>query len=160
MNTWKLILATVVIFTAGALTGGLLVRYSETARASLKAEPANGGIHSTNAPREYKIPAPLLGPLRKDFVDKLQKELKIDAGQRERIERIICDGQETTRLIWLEVEPDIFHTIVETKDKIRTELTPEQLEKFEALLKPKSKAPQPAPNVPPAVLTNTVPARP
>ena len=29
MNTWKIILATLVIFVAGVLTGGLLVSYTD-----------------------------------------------------------------------------------------------------------------------------------
>ena len=32
MNTWKVILATLVIFIAGVLTGGLLVGYSDRAQ--------------------------------------------------------------------------------------------------------------------------------
>lgn len=161
MNTWKVILATVIIFAAGALTGGLLVRYSESMRSQVPRKVDNGnanGFQQTNSNREVKLPAPLMGPLRKDFVDRLQKELKMDAAQRERIEKVIIEGQEITRLIWLEVEPDIYHTMVETKDKIRSELSPEQKAKFELLLKPKHKAP--ATNAPPATATNTVSAHP
>jgi hypothetical protein len=159
VNTWKVILATFVIFAAGALTGGLMVRYSEIAKPGTAAKP--GSIQNTNSLRGGKLPAPMMGPLRKDFVDRLQRELNMDAAQRERIERTIRDGQEITRLIWLEVEPDIFHTITETKDKIRAELSPEQLVRFEELLKSKHKtAPPPATNAPAPVsaMTNSAPA--
>jgi len=161
VNTWKVILATVIIFAAGALTGGLLVRHSQFLQAE-SPRPENGNAvngSQTNSNRGIKLPAPLMGPLRKDFVDRLQRELKMDQAQRERIERLIIDGQETTRLIWLEVEPDIYHTMVETKDKIRAELTPEQLEKFEELLKPKHKTPA-STNAVAIAVTNSIPAKP
>lgn len=161
MNTWKVIFATVVIFVAGAITGGLIIRNSTEAKTSAAVKPDNGhaAASSTNASREHKLPPPLMGPLARNFVDKLQRELNIDTAQRERIGRIICEGQETTRLIWQEIEPDIYHTIIETKDKIRAELTPEQLAKFEALLKPKPKVSAPT-NAVPAAVTNPVPAGP
>ncbi len=156
MNIWKVILATVVIFAAGAITGGLIVRNSQ-AKASLQAKSENGHASApqgTNSVRDHKLPAPPIWPLTKNFVDKLQRELNMDADQRERISQIICDGQEITRLIWQEIEPDIYHTIVETKDKIRAELTPEQLAKFEELLKPKPKS-APATNAVPAAVTDS-----
>jgi len=164
VNTWKVILATVIIFIAGAITGGLVVRNSRNAKIPAVIKPENGhaastAVQNTNATRQFKLPPPLMGPLARNFVDRLQRELNIDAGQRERIERIICDGQETTRLIWQEIEPDIHHTLVETKDKIRCELTPEQLAKFEELFKMKPK-PVPSTNATPAVVTNTVPSQP
>jgi hypothetical protein len=152
VNAWKVILATLVIFVAGAFTGGLLVRHSSQAKPvanGQRVESHPAALQTTNATRGTKLPPPLMGPLRKDFVDRLQKELKMDAAQRERIEHIISDGQEVTRQIWLEIEPDIYHTIVETKDKIRAELAPEQKAKFEELLKGKLRPP-------PSVATNQV----
>ena len=137
MNTWKVIFATVVIFVAGVLTGSLMVRFKQ-AHSAKNSEPVHtASLQSTNANREFKLPPPLMGPLRKDFVDRLQKELQINATQRERIEKIICDGQEQTRIIWEEISPDMHQTIIDTKDKIRAELTPDQRAKFEELFKPK-----------------------
>jgi Spy/CpxP family protein refolding chaperone len=88
-------------------------------------------------------------------VDKLQKELKINAVQKEKIEKIISEGQEQTKNIWLEIEPDIHDTMVLTKDRILAELTPEQRTKFEEIFRPKPK-PTPAPtNAVPVIATNT-----
>lgn len=153
MNTWKVIFATAVIFIAGALTGGLLVHNFSPAHLpdSKLVENGHNSNQSTNTTRQ-PIPPPLMGPFRKDFVDRLQRELKIDAAQRERIEKNICEGQELTRNIWLEIEPDIYQTIVDTKDKIRAELTVEQQAKFEELFKPKPK--NPATNAPVSAITN------
>jgi hypothetical protein len=155
VNTWKVILATVVIFVAGVVTGGLLVHYSSQSQAVQKVSenvhPAS--IQNTNSGHEFKLPPPLMGPLRKDFVDRLQHELKISAGQRERIEKIIGEGQEQARIIWEEIAPDMHQTIVDTKDKVRAELTPEQRIRFEELFKPRPHAPSK-----PATPTNGVPA--
>jgi len=141
VNTWKVIFATVVIFVAGVLTGSLLVRFKQTHSAQKSSEPVHtASLQNTNASREFKLPPPLMGPLRKDFLDRLQRELKISAPQRERIEKIICDGQEQTRIIWEEISPDMHQTIINTKDKIRAELTAEQRTKFEELFKPKPRS--------------------
>jgi Spy/CpxP family protein refolding chaperone len=139
VNTWKVILATLVIFIAGAITGGLVVSQSRSRDtmppASVRPAPQNTAGTGTNGVRHIRLPAPRPGPLRKDFVDHLQRELDITADQRERIEKIISEGQEQTKELWEHVEPEIFSTIVETKNRIRGELTPEQKEKFEELLK-------------------------
>ncbi|HLP78910.1 MAG TPA: hypothetical protein VK327_18575 [Candidatus Paceibacterota bacterium] len=164
MNTWKVIFATLVIFVAGALTGGLLVptfSRCQLSRASKTAGNAHtNSVTSTNGARDWKLPAPLMGPLRKDFVDRLQRELKINAAQRERIEKIICEGQEQTRKIWLGIEPDVFQVMVDTKEKIQAVLTPDQVERFEEFFKPKPHLP--ATNNPPVAVsaTNAVPANP
>ncbi|HEU5125269.1 MAG TPA: hypothetical protein VFW05_14545 [Verrucomicrobiae bacterium] len=135
---WKIILATVVIFVAGIVTGGLLVGYSD--RAHFPGKEIRNVNTQTNAVRGTRLPPPLMGPLRKDFVDKLQRELKMDTAQRERIEKIICDGQEQTRTIWEQVEPEIHETLVETKNKICSELTAEQRVRFDECFKSKSRS--------------------
>jgi Spy/CpxP family protein refolding chaperone len=142
---------------AGALTGGLIIRNSEFAKAGQRSSETNhiSSVQGTNGVREWRLPAPMMGPLRKDFVDKLQKELKINAVQKEKIEKIISEGQEQTKNIWLEIEPDIHDTMVLTKDRILAELTPEQRTKFEEIFRPKPK-PTPAPtNAVPVIATNT-----
>ncbi len=161
MNTWKVIFATIVIFITGVITGGLLVRNFNPVRALLDSKPTDNGraaIQSTNTTREMKLPAPMIGPLRRDFLDRLQRELKINAAQRERMEKAICEGQEQTRAIWLEIEPEIYQTLVDTKDRIRAELTPEQNARFEELFRPK--AHPPAMKAPVPTATNSVPAKP
>lgn len=164
MNAWKVIFATVVIFVAGALTGGLLVPNLSRCHLPTTLKPGENGrtnsVSGTNNIRDWKLPAPLMGPLRKEFLDKLKRELKIDAAQCERIEKIISEGQEQTKMIWQEIEPDIFQVMMDTKDKIRAELSEEQKAKFEELFKPKPH--MPATNKPPATVTvtNPVPAGP
>ena len=126
MNTWKVILATLVIFGAGVITGGLLVSYSARAwRPSAHAAPAADGQLPTADPqrvpvernaapavRESKLPpAALSGPLRKDFLNRLSHELKLSSEQRERIERIVSEGQERTRELWRVERVETWHRI-------------------------------------------------
>ncbi|MGN6553569.1 MAG: hypothetical protein ACTHLW_07585 [Verrucomicrobiota bacterium] len=167
MNTWKVIFATLVIFVTGAVTGAMLVRFigQEPPHLVQKvSETFHPAQQSTNAIRESKLPAPMVGPLRKDFIDRLQRELKIDADQRQRIEKIIIEGQEQTKMLWDEISPEMHRAIVETKDRIRAELTPAQQVKFAELFKSKSRNQPKAngaerknapPNSAPVVVTNS-----
>jgi Spy/CpxP family protein refolding chaperone len=73
--------------------------------------------------------------LRKDFLNRLDRELKLTAEQRTRIEKIISDGQECTRSLWLGVEPEMHRTLMDTKAKICSVLTPEQQVRFDKVWK-------------------------
>ncbi len=150
MNTWKITLATLVIFGAGVITGGLLVSYSDRAwrqprRPALQV--ANERPLTANpGPRENRLPVPLNGPLRRDFLDRLDAELKLSPEQRNRIEKIISDGQEKAKESWLQIEPDIRQELRRTRERIRVELSAEQQVRFEDLLRQRPRAPlRPAP---------------
>jgi hypothetical protein len=139
VNTWKVILATLVIFGAGVITGGLLVSYSnrmlQTQRRPLPPPNPPGPLGRPNPGAGNRLPAPMPAPLRKAFLDRLEKELKLSAVQKERIERIISDGQERTRQAWQQVEPRMRRELMETRAQIRAELTSAQQAQFEELMK-------------------------
>src|SRR5262245_32248843 len=116
MNTWKVILATLIIFGAGVVTGGLLVNYSARSLQQSQRPPArqanprvaqgNPNVANPNTGNPNagfagnRVPVPLPGPLRKEFVDRLDQNLSLTPAQRERIERIMSVGQEHTREAW------------------------------------------------------------
>jgi hypothetical protein len=141
VNPWKIVLATLVIFGTGVITGGLLVSYSDRALHSSAPGPmaANNPRATPGTPnpavRENRIPPPMPVPLRKDFLDRLEHELSLTNGQRERIEKIISEGQDRTRQIWQNVEPEMRAELMSTRDRIRNELTPDQLQRFEDILR-------------------------
>ena len=143
MNPWKIVLATLVIFGTGVVTGGLLVSYSDRALHSTAPKPVavnNTRPGPVGAPpnptgRENRVPPPLPAPLRKDFLDRLERELDLTAGQRERIEKIITDGQERTRQVWQTIEPQMRGELTTTRERIRGELNPDQLQKFEEIMR-------------------------
>ena len=135
MNTWKVILATLVIFGAGVMTGGLLVGYSDRSWGrpphqppSVDAQHGTLGTPNAGPAHETRLPPPPNAPLRKDFVERLNRELKLNPEQHERIEKIVSEGQERTRELWREEWSG-------TRQKIRNELTPEQQTRFEQLFK-------------------------
>lgn len=147
MNAWKVILATVVIFGAGVLTGGLLVNYVVREH-----EPKNEHLPPPRSPEIW----------RKDFIGHLDRALRLTPEQHEAISRIIAEGQERNREIWTNVAPKLREEMEQVHQRIRAELTPEQQQKFEAMVKqfaphhpPHDRKP---PGPPPA--TNSVPPPP
>lgn len=159
MNTWKVILATLVIFGAGVITGGLLVTYSDNVqrhqRRQMFAEVQRMAQKpaTNNAARGIRVPLPANILLRKDFLERLDKELKLTAEQRERIEKIIGEGQERIKGITQKYEPQVTDELAETRGKIRAELKPGQQDLFNELLKrrpvpPRDRAPTNAPAAP------------
>jgi hypothetical protein len=142
VNTWKVILATIVIWCAGVVTGGLLVSYS--------GRPLFDGHQPASRPSG---PAPWLAPgkeithhgegelqssfdrLRGEFLVHATRELKLSHEQHERIEKIIRESQESSRKIWEPIAPQMRQNLAETKEKILAELTPDQRARFEELLK-------------------------
>ena len=117
MNTWKPILAALVIFAAGVVTGGLTV--------NLRKQPARpkGTVVA-------KKPVAMLRELR-ELSRRMQAELDLTPEQRERIEAIIHDSQERVKTLRDEIGQKEFR---EMRQKIRSELTPEQRKKFAELM--------------------------
>jgi hypothetical protein len=157
VNYWKVILATVVIFGAGVLTGGLLVNYvdhphgknSHHSQANADAHPPE----NHDQPHSQDIPPPRLAEtMGKRFVQQLNDMLHLTPEQRVKIEKIIAEGQERNHEIWTNVAPKMRAVMQEVNQQIRAELTPEQLKPFEELLKHPPRRPPFGTNAPPANL--------
>ena len=169
MNSWKIILAILMIFGAGALTGGLLVNYAKPApakevpltAAEEAAHPlANGRSHDPSRPSDLPRPRPpeILG---KQFVQQLDKTLRLTPEQRAAVAKIVAEGQEHNREIWTNVAPQMHKVLQDVRQQIRAQLTPEQRKQFEDMLKrfrPAGRHPQTLPNAP--LPTNEPPAAP
>lgn len=138
MNSWKVILATMVIFGTGVITGGLLVK---NATGNQSAEPRKIVVR-TNLPPVNVTPPQLT---RMEFLLRARNELDLTPEQHERIEKIIREGQEKSRKIWDGVAPELRKELQSVHEKIRAELTPEQRRRFEQLLK---NSPRGNPNLP------------
>ena len=145
MNTWKVILATLVIFAAGVVTGGLLVGYTDRtpqrpwrnvrpwqAESSRRPVEPGTGRETTRPP---VLPGGVPQFLRKEFLENLDREVSLTADQREGIEQIIREGQERNRQIWERVAPDLRQEIAEARRQIQAVLRPEQRARFEQLMK-------------------------
>lgn len=156
MNSWKIILATVVIFGCGVVTGGLLVNYVERTHPEIHRSFATLR-HDRPGSQELPLPRPQM--LNQQFVEQLDAALHLTPEQREKIGKIIADGQERNRDLWKLVSQDV-------RQRIRTELTPEQKKQFEELMKqlsphrPPASTNAPVTLLPPDSATNVPPPGP
>jgi Spy/CpxP family protein refolding chaperone len=148
VNTWKAILAALVIFGAGLVTGTVLYRVSDSA----KPVPGPGTTHPSGARPPQTLP---LEHLRKmELMMHVQKELNLTPEQHERIEKVISEGQEHIRDLWDQVAPDIHDELQQVREKVYAELTQEQKKHFDELMK----QPRPHKSAPAnAASTNAVP---
>lgn len=118
MKEWKVILAALVIFAAGVVTGGLTVQ--------LKLR----NLPQTSAPAN-------LGPLRPkgDLLDRMQRQLYLTPVQRQKIEVILRDSHERMKQLWESIAPQAQEEHRRVHELIRAQLTPEQQKKYEEMLK-------------------------
>ena len=126
MNTWKLILATMVIFGTGVVTGGLLVQHVQHGRDRRPQRPAN-------AVRPAQPSSP--GVMRFEFLRRMERELDLTPQQREPIDRILQEGQERMKKLMETVEPRRREELKKTIEEFRAVLTPEQGKRFDDLQK-------------------------
>jgi len=146
VNNWKVIFATIVIFGAGVITGGLLVNYVQHFRPKLvhKASavashsPAtNQAAHATDAAKQ-RLPE----ILSKQFLQRLEEELQLSPEQHDAIQKSISEGQNQMRMV-----------MQDSRLEIRALLTPEQQKQFDVLMKRQFRKPLTNTNSP-AVLSS------
>jgi Spy/CpxP family protein refolding chaperone len=130
VNNWKVILATVVIFGAGVVTGGLLVNCVKPSHPKTMRHPAaTAEVHpsATNQPprvADAAKPPRLPEILSRPFLQRLDEELHLAPDEREAIQKIINEGQNQMRKV-----------IQDSRLEIREVLTPEQRKQFDELVK-------------------------
>ena len=130
MNNWKVILATIVIFGAGVVTGGLLVSHVEhshpkNSKRTDAAVVATNAIPQTNSSVLLAVkPVRLPEILNKQFLQRLDEQLHLSGDQREAIQKIIADGQNLMR-----------KTMQDARLEIREQLSPDQRSQFDDLIK-------------------------
>jgi len=158
VNTWKVILATLVIFGTGVVTGGLLVMHSERVKQRQLWMFSRADRNHPVRPdqREPNLPPPgtsnrLIEPstrqpnllpsrLRMDLLERIERQIDLTTGQREKIEEILREGQERTRQIMEPVQADLQKQVRTTHDRIRDLLTEEQQLRFDALMRPQRRS--------------------
>ena len=125
MSAWKPILAALVIFAAGVVTGGLTV--------GLRRQPV-GPRWATSSP---DLPRPWLtqrlAAQQGDLFRRMEKHLELTPEQRQRLEAIVRESQERIRALADDLAPQTRGELRRMREKIREELTPEQRRKFEKL---------------------------
>jgi hypothetical protein len=104
VSTWKVILATLVIFVAGLFTGSALLR--------------KFGL----GPFPPHTRPPVQGQMREEYVRRLTQDLQLTPAQVETVSKIMAQSQEQVRVIFDQVHKDI-----------RAVLTPDQQRLFDEL---------------------------
>ena len=124
MNPSRLVLvvlATVVIFAAGVVTGSLITR--KTTRFQI-AQPFWGRFEMTRR-----------------AVDELGRRGDLSPEQHVRLDEIIRDHQELIADYFNILEPDVQQVFRKMRESIREELTPEQRKQFEELARKRPNRP-------------------
>jgi uncharacterized membrane protein len=134
VNNWKVIptivLATVLIFGAGVFTGGMLVDYVKQVRPHPGAakHPNPAGTTASTSPATNSPAATGLRPppqvLSKEFLQRLDLELRLTKEQHDAAQKIISDGQYEMRKV-----------VQDSRLEIREILTQQQQEQFDQLMK-------------------------
>jgi Spy/CpxP family protein refolding chaperone len=133
VNSWKIILAALVIFGAGVMAGSLVATHHP-----LQSSDGQNPLRDEREhPSHMELPRPPLleQSLNKKFLQRLNDKLQLTPEQKEKIQKIISDGQEKNHSIWTNVAPQFRGVIMETHRQIREQLTPGQQKEFEELLK-------------------------
>ena len=125
MSPWKVILATLVIFIAGLVTGAVGVK-----RILKPTGPGNRG---------YEPMQPWM--LRENFRAELDRRLDLSPEQNARIERAMHEGQERVKEIWSLVGPEMQAELRAVREEIRRELTPDQRRRFDDLMRDRKMRP-------------------
>jgi Spy/CpxP family protein refolding chaperone len=129
VNTWKVILATMLIFGTGVVTGVLLVYY---------AIPSGARPRAGTALRPGVLTSP--GGMRLEFLRRMQRDLDLTPDQRERIDKLLKESQERSRRMMAPLAPALREEVKRAKDEFRQVLTPDQQARFDDLIKRQQRA--------------------
>lgn len=152
MNTWKVILATLVIFIAGIFTGASLVRFVQGGGknwrnrppqiSNSQSEPDRPGQmprgenpNARNNPDMPNPPGQQPGLLGREFIVGLDRQLHLSPDQRDKIEKLMMSGQQHIREIRSKVDPEMRKEMQTVNDQIKALLTIEQREQFDRMMK-------------------------
>jgi len=122
---WKAIVAALVLFFAGVLSGVMGQRLWDTWQVS---------EIPTRQPRRGEPPPPGSGP-RLSFLQRMTRDLQLTADQAERINAIIKSSQKRMREIWRTTIPKARQEMSNTRAAIAAVLTEKQRARMEQLFK-------------------------
>ena len=140
MNDWRIVVAALVIFASGVVTGGVTVRLSHSAGARppvvQTAQVAAGDAPKQAVPRPG---VPRNGQLLRheaqlrDLMQRMNQRLDLSAQQRGRIEDLVAETQQRLQQWFRELNPRTREELRGLHNRIRTELTAEQRVEYDRL---------------------------
>jgi Spy/CpxP family protein refolding chaperone len=122
VKIWKVVIAVILIFGAGVVTGGLLVRL----RVPPRPTPAGPVVMGSPA----AIP-----PGKQMFVQRVRRELDLTADQSAQVDEIMRDSHKRMVKIYEPVAPQAREETRRVRQEIQAILTPEQKKKFNEVFK-------------------------
>jgi Spy/CpxP family protein refolding chaperone len=131
VSPWKVILATMVIFACGVITGAMVTR---TVAVKTEERPPA----ASTAPTRMAA-GPVLQLQRAEFFKRLDKQLDLSPEQHDQIGKILKASQERTQPLWDKIAPQMRDELKQVRVEIRGVLTPEQWKKFGEMMKGKRK---------------------
>ncbi len=166
MNIWRIVCATLVIFIAGIVTGAVLVRIGERGPKPWLRQPREvvnrpqtntpGSTNLLPSPNPNRLNGPAAtnpgspnsGPMSREFVAGLERQLRLTPEQREQVSKLMSEGQERIRALRLGIDPEVRKVMQHTHEQIQALLTPEQREQFQRLMKQRGQRRNDAPSQP------------
>jgi hypothetical protein len=130
VSAWKPILAALVIFAAGVVTGGLTVHLR---RPPTSVAPGGSRPERTTPPRSWLTLRPEMQI--RELSQRMTKQLDLTSAQRERVERLLQESQGRMRNLADEMAPRTREELRRLREQLREELTPSQRRKLDELLK-------------------------
>jgi Spy/CpxP family protein refolding chaperone len=115
-----------VIFGAGVITGGLIVRRAEARQPIRRATSVES--------RQTTFAVPNVGGVRLELLRRLQRELDLTPQQRVQVDRILRESQERTRELMEPITPRLREEVQKAKANFRAVLNPGQQARFDELL--------------------------
>lgn len=128
MKIWKVIVAVMLIFGAGVVTGSLLVR---TRVAPAAPQPA---AQTMGAPATMISSTPT-APGRQMFVQRVRHELSLTPEQSSQVDEIMRDSHKRMTKIYEPITPQAREETRRVRQEIQAILTPEQKKKFNEVFK-------------------------
>jgi septal ring factor EnvC (AmiA/AmiB activator) len=125
VNFLRVILATLVIFATGALTGYFIAQKPASA-ATGATDPSV--LASTNAPPDWN-------KRRDEMRASLQKEIKATDEQMAKVDEILAQSRKRSREIWQSIKVPMEAEVERVKDEIRGVLDEAQAAKYEEIMK-------------------------
>ena len=134
VNAWKPILAAVVIFAAGVVTGGFVVDFG--APKPPRAFPRERGPRNAERGPGSRTEGQLNWLMKR-----IQRDLKLTDKQAATVESAFKASREEMKLTFEELRPRMRASTEKLKESLRDDLTEEQIAKFEKYLGPKGPRP-------------------
>lgn len=143
MREWKIVVAALVIFGAGVVTGGLTVRLARSV--SFRQPMVVGPVQEPMGGSGLRAPKSNLlmrhEAQMRDLMRRMDQRLDLTPQQRSRIEGLVADAQRRMQQILSETAPRTREEIRELHHRIRSELTLEQRREYDRLTRPTNNNP-------------------